>query len=180
MLTVKIRLVSVLCATFLAGCASAPNKPIATLRYLAMEPSGKYGYDMLFTSDIDLTDLYDRTHTRVAQVGTNVVCALGEDRVFDVNHNTQLVIQGWASQPASQRPDGQFLLRMQVMATNKQFGSTERLAPSTITTLLNGKTAIPCKAWVTAYFFKAYYSHTMYVPTADILKTLGKPTPARE
>lgn len=178
--TLQKTLLGMLCATLLLGCASNPGKPTATLRYIAIVPSEEHGHDLLFTSDIDLTDLYDRMNSNIAQVSASLVCALGEDRDFDVNHNTKRVIRGGLVMNIGKLPEGHFLMKVPVAATQSQFGSSGRLPPSTVNALVANKAAIPCQAWVTAYFFKAYYSHTFYIPAADVMKTLGRPVPARD
>lgn len=62
-----------------------------------------------------------------------------------------------------------------VPAANLNFLNVEREGNSSLYALLSQRKSVPCKVVVTAYGYKPYYSNTMNIPTADLLREINKP-----
>ena len=54
-------------------------------------------------------------------------------------------------------------------------GSRRDLSTTELNHLLSNQQHIPCKVVVTAYGYKPYYSNTLYIPVADLLRQINKP-----
>lgn len=53
--------------------------------------------------------------------------------------------------------------------------SRRDLSVEELNALLANKQTIPCKTLITAYGYKAYYSNTLQLPVADLLREINKP-----
>ncbi|WP_369986940.1 hypothetical protein [Pseudomonas xanthosomatis] len=57
-------------------------------------------------------------------------------------------------------------------------GSQRDLDSAELRHMLTQRESVPCKAQIANFIYKIYFSHSMWVPTADILRELEKPASA--
>jgi hypothetical protein len=76
-------------------------------------------------------------------------------------------------QASTIRDDGKFLYESAVHfweSPANEMGSDKSLAKEDLDFLIKNKNEIPCKVRMTVYLSSPYYSNTMFIPAADILR----------
>lgn len=68
-----------------------------------------------------------------------------------------------------------YLTRAFMVETSSDRSSERNLSVAELNHLLSKKQQIPCKVVVTAYGYKPYYSNTLHIPVADLLREINKP-----
>ena len=172
---VKLAPLIILLATCLAACEA--EAPVAHLSYVGFQTIG-YNYHLKFASDLPVLDLFkDNKHQR--PVLTELVCSLDADHNFDVNHRLKHFASGRIDFVEKSTGPGK---TPYIFDSNMHFrespvdemGSDLSLAKEELDVLLKDKQAIPCKVRMTVNFSSQYYSETMTVPAADILRVVRK------
>ncbi|WP_439821942.1 hypothetical protein ACSPX5_13955 [Pseudomonas sp. HLG18] len=160
-----------------AGCAKDHLKPPATLSFLSIDrKSGSLLYDIRYRSDIDVLDLFGRGE-RVGMASGSLECALADDTDFSVDKAIRFSAVGLVESDKGKGRDGSFsyITNAFLVETYNNRSSQRHLPTSELNQLLSGKQQIPCKVVVTAYGYKPYYSNTMNLPVADLLREVNKP-----
>ncbi|MEO6678011.1 MAG: hypothetical protein ABIO21_11600 [Pseudomonas sp.] len=160
-----------------ASCARDHNKPSANLEFLSVEREGRLPlYDISFSSNIDLQDIYGRGEG-LGQASNNLICALENDSDFSVGNTIERSAYGLIEKSASGHVQGAFnyVTRAFLSETRNKGTSRRNLSVDELNSILANKTDIPCKVVITAYGYKPYYSNTMHIPTADLLREINKP-----
>lgn len=161
-----------------SSCAKDHNKLAADLKFLSVEREGALSlYDIRFSSDMNIQDLYGRGEG-VGQASTMLVCALERDDDFSVDHTIERSAYGLIEKKSSGNTAGEFsYVSSAFLSETLNKGTSRRnLSADELNAMLLSKKNIPCKVVVTAYGYKPYYSKTMSIPSADLLREVNKPT----
>ncbi|WP_426235880.1 hypothetical protein [Pseudomonas sp. TWP3-2] len=160
-----------------SGCAKDHTKPPANLSFLSVEREGSLSlYAIKYQSDVDVLDLFDRGE-RQGMVSGKLKCALGEDQDFSPGKSLRFSAFGLIESERNEGNQARFTYFTSafVTETSSSRSSERNLSPAEINQLLSGKQQIPCKVVVTAYGYNPYYSNTMNIPVADLLREVNKP-----
>ncbi|KOX98888.1 hypothetical protein AM274_28370 [Pseudomonas nunensis] len=166
-----------LLAMMCSSCAKEHNKSSAIVEFLSVKrEEGLPLYDISFSSNIDLQDLYGRGEG-LGQASTNLNCALENDSDFSVGNTIERSAYGLIEKSAPGHVQGAFnyVTRAFLSETRNKGTSRRNLSVDELNSILANKTDIPCKVVITAYGYKPYYSNTMHIPTADLLREINKP-----
>ncbi|WP_434596854.1 hypothetical protein J3Q09_09670 [Pseudomonas sp. R4-83] len=161
---------------FCSGCAKDHTKPPANLDFVSVNRGTALLYDVRFDSDVDVLDLFDRGEGK-GMASATLECALAEDEDFSVDKFIRFSATG------SIEPEGNdgghakysYLSSAFMSEVSNGGGSRRDLSATELNHLMSNKQQIPCKVVVTAYGYKPYYSNTLYIPVADLLREINKP-----
>jgi len=158
-----------------SGCAKDHVKPPANLSFVSVARERAL-YDVRYQSDVDVLDLFDRGERKGMASGT-LECALGDDEDFAVDKSMQFSALGLITSDKGQanKTGFSYLTSAFLIETSSDRSSDRNLSAVELNQLLSGKQQIPCKVVVTAYGYKPYYSNTMNLPVADLLREVNKP-----
>lgn len=159
-----------------SACAKDPLKPPATLSFMSVEREKSLLYAIRYQSDIDVLDLFGRGE-RVGMISGMLRCALADDHDFTVGKAMQFSAFGLirSEDNAGQKGAFSYLTRAFMVETSSDRSSERNLSVAELNHLLSNKQQIPCKVVVTAYGYKPYYSNTLHIPVADLLREINKP-----
>ena len=159
-----------------SGCARDHVKPPANLSFVSVERQKSLLYDVRYQSDVDVLNLFDRGE-RVGMASGMLKCALEDDQDFSVGKAIRFSAVGLVTSEISE--DGKagysYLTSAFMVETSSNRSSERNLSVAELNQLLANKQQIPCKVVVTAYGYKPYYSNTMNLPVADLLREINKP-----
>ncbi|WP_238350005.1 hypothetical protein [Pseudomonas sp. SWRI111] len=104
-------------------------------------------------------------------------CALAEDQDFSVGKGIRFSAFGLIRSDKTEANSAKFsyFTRAFISETSSDRSSERNLTNVEMNNLLSNKTQVPCKVVITAYGYKPYYSNTMNIPTADLLREINKP-----
>lgn len=164
-------------AIMCSACAKDHNIPSANLSYASVVRStSKITYGISFGSDTNILDLYGQG---MREGASSIIfnCALGADQDFSKGHSIQLTAIGAIDVDESNRAAGRFnyVSNVFLYETNDRGSLARNLSIKELNSLLSDKKNIPCKVVITAYGYKPYYSNTLNIPTADLLREINKP-----
>ncbi|VVP20467.1 hypothetical protein [Pseudomonas fluorescens] len=168
-----IFLLAVLCSS----CAKDHSVPPANLGFLKVERENNGTlYAIHYNSDVNLLDLFGRG-MREGAASTMLKCALGEDEDFSITNRFRYSAYGVIDEDDANRTREKFnyVTSAFLRQTQNNGTSQEYLSVDELNSLLSAKQQIPCKVVVTAYGYKPYYSNTMHIPVADLLREINKP-----
>ena len=156
-----------------SGCVKDHGIDPVPLRFLSFSDN-PYRYDLRFQADEDLLSLFER-HTGNGQISERLVCALDGDENFDLEHVITYNLSG-SPEFESLAPDGSFNYLAQVSfdKTLPSRSSSTELTRETIQRLLENRTTIPCKLYITAFPYHAYFSLVMRIPVSVLLAELNQ------
>lgn len=159
-----------------SGCAKDPVKPPANLGFASVHREKILTYDIRYQSDVDVLNLFDRGEGEGMASGM-LICALADDQDFSVGKAIQFSAVGLIESEKSGIGGTGFsyLTRSFMVETSSNRSSRRNLSAPELNHLLANKQQIPCKVVVTAYGYKPYYSNTMNIPVADLLREINKP-----
>ncbi|MFL9850712.1 hypothetical protein [Pseudomonas chlororaphis] len=157
------------------SCAKDHGKPSAVLEFSSVaRVENLTSYTIHYSSDIDLLDLYGRGRGN-GQILTQLRCALGADQDFSVGHFMEPSIDGLIEEDSTRSDIKKFSYLTQTLLSDSFNPAQPELNIQTLDRLLAGKKTIPCKAIITAYGYKTYYSKPMELPVKDLLREINKP-----
>ncbi|MFJ5287309.1 hypothetical protein ACIP66_26190 [Pseudomonas sp. NPDC088429] len=146
------------------SCAMNHGKPIAKITYSGVE---RYQdtriYQVSFKSDVDVLDLFK---SRISQT---LLCSLNGDTDFSVAHRIDQYAEGMIERKSSANEFKADLLFSQV----KDASSDSVMSSDQMKAVLQQKKTIVCKVRVNAYSYKTYFSESMEIPSADLLREVG-------
>lgn len=156
-----------------SGCVKDHGIDPLPLRFVSFSDN-PYRYDLRFQADEDLLSLFER-HTGNGQISERLVCALDGDENFDLEHVITYNLSG-SPEFESRAPDGSFnyLAQMSFDKTLPSRSSSTELTRETIQRLLENRTTIPCKLYITAFPYHAYFSLVMRIPVSALLAEVNK------
>ncbi|MFJ4605442.1 hypothetical protein [Pseudomonas atacamensis] len=159
-----------------SGCAKDHAKPPANLNYVSVERESFRLYAIRYQSDVDVLDLFNRGEG-VGMASGTLECALADDHDFSVDKAMQFSAVGLIDSYVSKREKekSSYLTSAFLVETSSDRSSQRHLSTTELNNLLYNKTQIPCKVVITAFGYKTYYSNTMNIPTADLLREINKP-----
>lgn len=159
-----------------SGCAKDHMKPAANLDFVSVKREKTLLYDIRYESDVDVLDLFDRGEGKGMASGT-LECALAEDEDFSVDKFIRFSATGsiQSEKNASGPAKYTYLSSAFMSEVSSGGGSRRDLSPAELNNLLSNKQQIPCKVVVTAYGYKPYYSNTLHIPVADLLREINQP-----
>ncbi|MGA5482050.1 hypothetical protein [Pseudomonas siliginis] len=158
-----------------SGCAKDHSKPAANLSFVSVKRERTL-YDIRYQTDVDVLDLFDQGQ-RKGMIAGFLTCALGDDHDFSIEKAMQFSAVGLIESDGEPRPGEKFsyLTSAFLVETSSNRSSQRYLSRLELNDLLSNKSQIPCKLFVTAFGYKTYYSNTMNIPTADLLREINKP-----
>jgi len=160
-----------------SSCAKDHGKTAADLDFLSIERINDLNlYTIHYSSNINVMDLYGRGIGE-GVASTKLLCALDNDNDFSVEHTLERSAYGLIYQDSPQTTGKKFnFLTKAFLSETLNLGQSRRdLSISELNRLLSNRETIPCKVVITAYGFKPYYSNSMLLPTADLLREINKP-----
>ena len=158
-------------AILLSGCEA--KAPIAKLQYVNISKASDGNYQLKFTSDQPLLDLFaENKHQRV--VHATLKCALGADQNFDIENDMKHRAEGGFEKVGTTRAEGQMPHMFDATIHFWESGPTENngdqyIGKEALAVLLKDKATIPCMVRMTVNFSSPYYSEIMQVPTGDLI-----------
>lgn len=162
-------------ALIFSACARTPNIPPASLTFAGFAYYGDSLLYVLLESDQNLNEVFN-LYEKQNQNPPKLVCSLNHDTNFDVNHTIKTRGIGLLEADAAPSKGGLFHFRsaLSFNATEEKEISipTSITSGATLETLLAGQQSVPCQVFITAYGFKAYYTNTVYIPTAEFITHL--------
>lgn len=170
---VVIRYLPLAVLPFFLGCAKDHQIPPAELGYLGFSRQSAYGYQVSFTADADLLNIFKPEDS---PVGGLLRCSLVGDAVPNEHSSERYVAKGLVSSLAAGPTVSPFIFHSSLMfVENLNEGRSQRvLEEQALRELLSARQSVPCVYWATAYGFKAYRSGVLRIPSADILRELDK------
>ncbi|KPN91671.1 hypothetical protein AL066_15555 [Pseudomonas nunensis] len=160
-----------------SSCAKDHVMPAANLSYVSIEREDQsFLYDIHYKSDINFLDLFGKGESE-GVASAILECALGDDQDISVERFRQLSAYG-VIEADQVKTDGQsyrYVTSAFFKRTIKNGTGDDDLSIKEINSILLNKSSIPCKAVLTAYGYKPYYSNVMNVPVADLLREVNKP-----
>ncbi|WP_277594033.1 hypothetical protein [Pseudomonas chlororaphis] len=160
-----------------SSCAKDHGKVIADLTFLSIERKDDLPlYTIHYNSNVKLLNLYGEG-ARDGIAAAFFICALGDDQDLSVGHTPMYYAAGLIKEDAIQTSTSafNFTTRLPLYETPNNGQSNTFLSQSKLNELLTNKQSIPCKAVITAYGYKAYYSNTLQLPVAELLRGINKP-----
>ncbi|MFJ4545301.1 hypothetical protein ACIP1X_17060 [Pseudomonas sp. NPDC088885] len=155
--------------------------PPARLEFASINHEMSSYYDLRFTSDRNLIDLYE-DHGRQGQIGTWIHCSLNGDVDFSIEHEIVLEASGIVSGMRLIEGDRRFEMLASINVENHAINDGHKdVRPAELVQILKPQEYIPCKVVITAFPFVAYYSKVMYMPTSRFIAAIENPrvAPAR-
>ncbi|WP_049828014.1 hypothetical protein [Pseudomonas sp. H1h] len=159
-----------------SGCAKDHVKPPANLSFESAEREKSLLYVIRYQSDVDVLDFFGRGE-RVGMISGMLHCALADDHDFSVGKAIQFSASGLIRSDKNEDRKAKFsyFTRAFLSETSDNRSSERNLSATELNQLLANKQQIPCKVVVTAYGYKPYYSNTMNLPVAELLREINKP-----
>lgn len=149
--------------------------PPARLEFVSINHAFSSLYDLRFTSDRNLIDLYE-VHGQRGQIGTSIHCSLNGDLNFSVEHQIALEASGTVSEMRLIEGDRRYEMFARINLKNHALNDgREWVRPVELVQILKPKEYIPCKVVITAFPYVAYYSRVMYIPTSRFIAQLENP-----
>jgi hypothetical protein len=149
--------------------------PPARLEFVSINHAFSSLYDMRFTSDRNLIDLYE-VHGLRGQIGTSIHCSLKGDLNFSVEHQIALEASGTVSEMRLIEGDRRYEMFARINLKNHALNDgREWVRPVELVQILEPQEYIPCKVVITAFPYVAYYSRVMYIPTSRFIAQLENP-----
>lgn len=103
-------------------------------------------------------------------------CPLGDDQNFSITNRFRYSAYGLIEVDETSQAGGKFNYMTSAFCDRPKITVLrKRISVQELNDLLFGKQQIPCKVVVTAYGYKPYYSNTMNLPVADLLREINKP-----
>jgi hypothetical protein len=159
----------------IAGCALQPNKSAANLTYQGFHRVTGDLYSIRYLSDLDLLNIFSRADGN-GQLSTMLVCSLEGDPVFTPEHVIEKTFEGVIGITGkTPGPPYQFNTEGTFNLSYNNGGSSTFLKSPQIYSILRQNKTITCKASITVFGYKGYYSNPMLIPSADIILELDKP-----
>ncbi|MBK5378586.1 hypothetical protein JFT81_28585 [Pseudomonas sp. TH43] len=149
--------------------------PPARLEFVSINHAFSSLYDLRFTSDRNLIDLYE-VHGQRGQIGTSIHCSLNGDLNFSVEHQIALEASGTVSEMRLIEGDRRYEMFARINLKNHALNDgREWVRPVELVQILKPKEYIPCTVVITAFPYVAYYSRVMYIPTSRFIAQLENP-----
>jgi hypothetical protein len=165
------RILSIGLVMMIGACSH--NKPAANLNFVKISKM-QYGYQIVFESDLNVEALFAGNRNQKV-IHRRFVCALDDDRDFSLEHTIARTFDGTMDVSNAGK-----------VLANGKFGYTSQ--GDFIETLNNGssdsdidakvlraaKQTVPCKLYMTVYLSNPYFSETLFIPTAALLKAINE------
>ncbi|PXX52165.1 hypothetical protein SAMN05660489_06191 [Pseudomonas sp. LAMO17WK12:I10] len=159
------------------SCAKDHGQPPVDLDFVSIERKGDLSlYVIHYHSTLNLLNLYGRGIGE-GIASTQLICALGSDYDFSIEHEIEHSAYGRIQQAPTHAngPFSDFITEAFLSETLNKGQSRRNLTDDELNRLLASKKTIPCKAVITAYGYKPYYSKPMELPVKDLLREINKP-----
>lgn len=163
-----------LLATFILGCTRDPGKPQAVLTYQSIERLNPNLYLVTYTSNMDLLNIFDKAKGD-SQLTSMLVCSLDGDTLFSAEHVIKKSFDGVIG-VNGKTPGPPFVFKTlgNLVTTDDNWQNRRNLQADELSSLLRAHQHVVCKAAITTFGYKAYYSKPMLIPSQDILREVEK------
>lgn len=154
------------------GCNA--HKPQAELQYQKFERIDRKLYTIHYTSNMNLLHIFSRSDGD-NQLVTRLICSLGNDLVFSADHVIEQKFSGniySTGEPPG--PPFEYATHGYFTVTHDGGSSEKDLSDAEIQSSLLQQHNVTCKANITVFGYKAYYSKPMLIPVKDILDELAR------
>jgi hypothetical protein len=151
------------------------NVPPARLEFVSIERANSSYYDLRFTSDRNLINLYE-DYGRQGQISTTIHCSLNGDADFSIEHRIEMEASGRVSAMRLIEGDRRYEMLAHIRVENHGINDGfNDIRPIELVRMLKPQQYIPCKVVITAFPFVAYYSKVMYLPTSRFIDQVRSP-----
>ncbi|WFS17285.1 hypothetical protein P9K38_17750 [Pseudomonas sp. 905_Psudmo1] len=170
---VVIRCLPLAALPFFLGCAKDHHLPPAELGYLGFSKQSANSYQVRFTADADLLNIFKPEDS---PVGGLLRCSLVGDAMPSEHSSERYVAKGLISSLAAGPTASPFVFDSSLMfvENHNEWRIQRVLNSQELRGMLGVRQSVPCVYWATAYGFKAYRSSVLRIPSADILRELDK------
>lgn len=161
----------------LLGSGCSETKPIANLKFIKIYQLPAVVV-VEFDSDTELEALYAANkHQKI--VVKKLLCALGGDQNFDVEHSMQHFFRGNMQLVGSSTVEGKKSYRYASRGDFYQNSPGQRdmnlLRGDALRTMLSDKKSVPCKVIMTVYMAEPYYSAPLLIPVNELIRVSDLP-----
>lgn len=149
------------------GCSSDWHRPAAVLSLTKIEKT-QIGFDVAFTSNVDLDGLYPAGEGS-SVVSRRLVCAAGDDQNFAVAHFMREYFSGSIETPAGARPNNgpyRYIAAGRFHTDSANGSNSLTLEGEQLAALLRQRATLPCMIVMTVFPRKPYYSSILRIPSA--------------
>ncbi len=155
------------------SCAKTPNIPAAELTLLSFEQGPNKRYIVNFTSSINLLTAF-QDYENSNQLTPMLTCSLNRDTQFSTDHSIDIKAEGLVKLKDANNTSHTFISPLIFYYINPDGTRRNNNDYDAFIPLLSTQTLIPCKVQITYYGFKAYYSKTLFIPSALMLEQMRK------
>lgn len=158
---------------FFLGCAKDHNIPPAKLDYLELSRKSKNSYQVKFTSDTDLLNVFKPEQSTI---GGLLLCSLSSDNAQNEHYTEQYVSSGLISavEPDSSSKPFVYDSSLIFVESLNEGRSRRTLEARELRDILSAKPSVPCVYRSPAYGFKPFVSGVLAIPVSDILREQDK------
>ncbi|MBX8576849.1 hypothetical protein [Pseudomonas cichorii] len=161
-----------LAALLCTACAKTPNIPPADLGFLSFEKGPNNLYIVHFTSNVALLTAF-KDYENSNQLPPMLICSLNRDTKFSADHAIAIKAEGVVKAKKESKLNHNYIVSLIFYYTNPDGTQRSDNDYNAIKPLLLAQDSIPCKARITYYGFKAYYSKTLLIPAKLMLEKLN-------
>lgn len=156
--------------------ACSQSRPVANLKFVEAL-NGVSHIKLRYRSNTDFDSVVDPEGKRKV-VSRRLLCALGDDQDFSVDHVIERYAAGELFKESALSPtEIAYVTPVYFFETFDKDTTRKYIDGEKLRMLLSRREKIPCKVVMTVYLSSPYYSSTMWIPTSKILKVLPEDFP---
>lgn len=157
-----------------SACAKRPTLPVIEIDFVSVGEGGdRSPLSVKFSSRTDVLNFF-QSATGESQLGETLFCSLDKDVEFkDFEQLTQYLVGDLVELNGSESESGHvYVSRLSSMKKEDEGVSNVFMPVSELLRVLNERNAVSCKVFTSAYSFGGYYSKSMLIPAADIVRVI--------
>ncbi|MBX8617881.1 hypothetical protein K5D48_12575 [Pseudomonas cichorii] len=168
-----LRCIIYLTVILCTACVKTAQIPVADLNLLSFGPAPKYPYTVTFTSSVDLQHVFN-DYENSNQLNPSFICSLDPGAKLTVDTPINIGATGRVEAKSSTRPNHIFTSELIFRFNNPDGTQRDLNVFEAFKPLLEAKESIPCRVFITAYGYKAYYTNILFIPSTLILEQINK------
>jgi len=155
------------------GCVKTASIPPADLTLLSFGPGASQLLTARFSSTVDLQRAFN-DYENANQLVPTLICSLDGDGDFSTEHEIAVKAEGRVSASSDSQANDRFFSELifyyrDANGTQRDLNDYDAFKP-----LLAAQASVPCKVRITAYGYKAYYTHTLLIPSPLMLEQMSR------
>ncbi|MCV4264491.1 hypothetical protein [Pseudomonas capsici] len=155
------------------ACVKTANIPPAELTLSSFGPAPDYPYTLDFTSSVDLQHAFN-DYENSNQLPPMLICSLDPDAEFSIERPINIRAEGRVEASNKTKPNYSFTSKLVFYYYNPDGSQRQHNDFEAIRPLLAKQESVPCKVRITAYGYKAYFTNTLFIPSAIIIEQISK------